>query len=88
VQEDEMSGTAAALERMLEPVGQALSPDVAKRILALRADAATQARLDELAALNASGTITVEDRDEYEALVGAGDLIAVLQAKARAQTVS
>jgi len=81
-----MSGTAAALERMLDPVGKALNADVAERILSLRADAATQARLDELAALNASGSITVEERDEYEALVGAGDLIAVLQAKARLST--
>jgi len=83
-----MSGTAAALDRMLTPVGEALTAEVAKRILALRADAVTQMRLDELAARNAGETITPEEREEYESLVAAGDLIAVLQAKARALTAA
>jgi len=44
---------------------------------------ASQARLDELADKNTSNTLTPEERAEYEAMVDAGNLIAVLQAKAR-----
>ena len=81
-----MSTTAelAALDRLLDPVRDCLTAEVAARIAALRADAATQDRLDELAGKNAEGTITPGERADYEALVSAGNLIAVLQAKARA----
>lgn len=77
------TGEIEALDRLLDPVRDCLTTDVAQRIAALRADAATQARLDVLAEKNAEGTITTDERAEYEALVSAGNLIAVLQAKAR-----
>ena len=83
-----MSATAAAewtaLDRILDPVRDCLTPEVARRIAGLRADADTQAKLDRLAEKNAEGTITPDERAEYEALVAAVNLIAVLQAKARA----
>src|SRR2546423_12378599 len=72
------------LDRLHDPVRDCFTPDVAKRIVGLRADAEAQARLDALAVKNAEGTITPDERAEYEALVSAGNLIAVLQAKARA----
>lgn len=72
------------LDRLLDPVRDCLTPEVAARIVALRADETAQARLDELAERNAAGTITSGERAEYESLVQAGNLIAVLQAKARA----
>lgn len=71
------------LDRLLDPVRDCLTADVARRIAALRADGATQARLDALAVKNAEGTITADERAEHESLVAAGNLIAVLQAKAR-----
>jgi hypothetical protein len=73
-----------ALDRLLDPVRDCLTPEVARRIAGLRADADTQARLDRFAEKNAEGTITPAERAEYEALVAAANLIAVLQAKARA----
>lgn len=72
------------LDRLLDPVRDCLTAEVAARIAGLRADEAAQARLDELADRNREGTITPDDRAEYESLVSAGNLIAVLQAKARA----
>jgi hypothetical protein len=72
------------LDRLLDPLRECLTPEVAARIVALRADESVQARLDALAGRNAAGTITPDERAEYESLVGAGNLIAVLQAKARA----
>lgn len=74
----------SVLDRMLDPVRDCLTPEVAKRILALRTDPATQAKLDEYAEKNSEGRITPAELDEYDALVLAGNMIAVLQAKARA----
>lgn len=73
----------STLSRLLDPVRDCLNAEAAGRIAALRADADAQARLDELAERNAEGAITPDERAEYEALVSAGNLIAVLQAKAR-----
>ena len=78
-----MPPIAEVLNRLLEPVGKALSPDAARRLLALRADPETQNRIDELASRCNEGTLTPEERGEYETLVAAGEMIAVLQAKAR-----
>ena len=70
-------------DRLLDPVRDCLTPEVAARIAALRADAAAQARLDDLADRNRDGTIGPDELAEYDALVRAAGLIAVLQAKAR-----
>ncbi len=77
------SQSLKALDRLLDPVRDILTPEVALGLTDLRADAATQARLDELAEKNASATISAEERAEYDAMVDAGNVIAVLQAKAR-----
>ena len=77
-----MSKTAA-LSRFLDPVASLLTPEVARRIVDFRADAMTQARLDELAEKSTQGLLTAEERTEYEGYVRAIDLITVLQLKAR-----
>ncbi len=74
-----------SLDRLLDPVRDCLTVEVAGRIAALRASADVQLRLDTLAERNAEGTITRDERSEYESLVSAGNLIAVLQAKARSK---
>jgi hypothetical protein len=71
------------LDDMLDPVGRCFTPDVAARIAALRADAAMQERLDELAEKNSEGSLTAREDAEYAAYVEALDVIAILQAKAR-----
>jgi hypothetical protein len=71
------------LDRVLDPVGQCLTPAVASRIAALRADPQLQRRLDALAAKNSAGTLTPREEAEYEAYVEALELIAILQATAR-----
>jgi hypothetical protein len=80
-----MAATTAhlILGDVLERVGKCLTPAVASRIAALRADPRLQQRLDELAEKNAKGKLTAQDEAEYEAYVEALDVIAVLQAKAR-----
>jgi hypothetical protein len=74
----------AVLTRLLAPLGRCLTPEVAKALVHLRADPSVQARLEVLAEKNTEGTLTPEERDEYETAVRAIEFIAVLQAKARA----
>jgi hypothetical protein len=71
------------LDRLLDPIGQLLTPEVAEGLANMRADAATQAQLDDLADRNTAGVLTPEERAEYQTLVAAGNVIAILQAKAR-----
>lgn len=71
------------LDRMLEPVAQCLTPDAARRLIGLRADAAAQQRMDELAEKCSNGQLSADERAEYEAYISAANLLAVMQAKAR-----
>ena len=73
-----------ALDRLLEPVGRCLTPEVARKIVELRADADLQARIDELADKSTEGRLSEEARAQYETIVRGIDFIAVLKAKARA----
>ena len=78
------AGSAQLLNRVLDPIGRALGPDAAQRVLALRADVEAQRRIDELADKANEGGLTPEERSEYESLLAAATVIGVLQAKARA----
>jgi hypothetical protein len=71
------------LDRLLNPVRDVLTPEVAQAISDLRADAATQERLDDLAERHHQGQLSTEELTEYQALVNGINLISVLQAKAR-----
>jgi len=80
-----MSSTpdTAVLDQVFEPVTQCLTPEVARRIAALRASPEVQERLDELADKSSEGTLTAEERADYEAWVRTINFLSVLQAKAR-----
>jgi len=71
------------LDRFLNPVRDALTPEVANAIADLRADEATQQLIEDLAQRHHEGQLTPDERAEYEALVSATNVVAVLQAKAR-----
>ena len=77
------NASAHLLDRLLDPIGKALGPDVAQRVLALRADPDAQRRIDELADKANEGELSAEERSEYESLLAAATVIGVLQAKAR-----
>ena len=78
-----MSTVAVHLDRLLEPLADCLSVEVAAKVASLRADEATQSRIDYLADRSNEGLLAVEEREEYAGYVHAIDVIAVLQAKAR-----
>jgi hypothetical protein len=71
------------MERVLEPAGKSMTPDVARWLLELRADSALQARLDELACKNTKGVITPDELAEYDEYLQVANVVAILQAKAR-----
>ena len=70
------------LDRILEPVTRCLTPEAAKKLLELRADSEVQNRVDELADKSTAGTLTSEERGEYETYIAASTLIGILQLKA------
>ncbi len=80
-----MSGPnhTSILDRVLEPITGCLTPDVAAKLLALRADAETRARVDELADKANEGTLLTEERAEYDRYREAFHFVTILQAKAR-----
>jgi hypothetical protein len=71
------------LDRLLAPVTECFSREVAERLVALRADADIEARIEELAAKANEGILSPEERTEYEDYVEAVDLIGILQSRAR-----
>jgi hypothetical protein len=70
-------------DRILDPVTDAFTPEVARRIVDLKADAEMQSRLGELAAKSNNGSLTDEEAAEYKSYVDVIDLISVLQAKSQ-----
>ena len=71
------------LDRILDPLTDCFTPEVARRIVELQADQQARRRLDELAAKANEGQLTPQEDAEYKQSVDAIDLLAILQAKAR-----
>jgi hypothetical protein len=71
------------LERMVDPIGKALTPAAARAVLAVRADEETQDRIDELADRRTEGSLSPEERAEYQEFVSVFNLLALLQSRAR-----
>lgn len=71
------------LDRLLEPVGNTMSPDFARELVDYRATPDVQARVDELADKCNEGELTDAERDEYDDYLQAFHLIEILQRKAR-----
>ena len=73
-----MATETTTVEQLIGPLGACLSPDVARRIVDLRADAKLQARVDELADKANFGTISDEERCEYEKYVSFASFVTML----------
>jgi hypothetical protein len=79
--------TSQVLDRLLDPIAQCLTPEVARALVNLRAQPDVQARIDELAEKCNDGELTPVELAEYQDIVEAIDFISLLQAKARARLV-
>lgn len=70
-------------DRFIEPITEAFTPDIARKLTELRAKPAHQAEIDFLAGKANQGTLTAEEYLKYKRYIEAADIIAVFQAKAR-----
>jgi len=77
------SAATTLLGKVIAPLGRHLTPAAAKEILSLQADERARRRIEKLAAKCNAGKLTTEERVEYQLFVEVGDLVAILQAKAR-----
>jgi len=75
--------TAPVLDRLVAPLGECLTPESARRLLALKADSTLQARVDYLAGRRNEGLLTPEEEAEYSKYVSYGTFVAILKSKAR-----
>jgi hypothetical protein len=73
------------LDRLVGPPSKCLTPEPAKRLLNLKADKHLQIRVTQLAEKCNEGTLTPEERLEYENYVHFGTFVALLKSKARLQ---
>lgn len=71
------------LDQLVAPLGDCLTPESARRLLALKPDPALQTRIDEMATRHTEGQLTAEEHAEYGRYVSYATFIAILKSKAR-----
>jgi len=71
------------LDRFLEPVTDAFTPEVARRLAELRADDEAQAEVALLRRKANEGTLSPDEEAAYKDFVEAVDVISIIQSKAR-----
>lgn len=74
---------AALLDELMDPLGQCLTPEVARQIVQLRASPSLETRVQQLAEKSNEGTLSAEEHAQYETIVRFTKFISVLQSKAR-----
>jgi hypothetical protein len=75
--------TASYLDRFLEPVTEAFTPEFARRLVDLRADDELQAEIEVLRQKANAGTLNSDEEAAYKDFVEAVDVISIIQSKAR-----
>jgi hypothetical protein len=75
--------TVAYLDRFLDPITEAFTPEMARKIAELRADPELQAHVEDLRKKANEGTLTTDEDADYKNFLEALDIISVIQLKAR-----
>jgi len=75
------------VERLVAPLGDCLTPESARRLLALKADSELQAHVDDMATRHTEGRLTPAEEAEYGCYVSFATFIAILKSKARQKLV-
>lgn len=75
--------TNSYLDRLLEPVAEAFTPEVARALVDVRIDPQTEAHIEVLRRKAEQDSITPEEDAEYKDFVDAVDVLSIIQAKAR-----
>jgi hypothetical protein len=74
---------AEILERVVMSDQPGMSPESARALLDLRFDSCAINRMQELAEKNRAGALTKDERQEMETYARVGNLLNIVQAKAR-----
>jgi hypothetical protein len=77
------ASTSSILDQILDPLAECLTPEVARRIVAVSLDPEMQSQIDELASKANDGSLSEEERIRYSEFIEAMDLVAIIKAKAR-----
>jgi len=77
------TNTTLPLDRLVGQLGECLTPETARRLLALKPDPDLQARVDEMATRHTEGRLTPEETAEYGRYVSFATFIAILRSNAR-----
>ena len=77
------SSEAEILDRVIRPGGAGMAPEAARALLQLEFDAGSNKTIVRLLRANASGTISAEERLLLDRYLRVGQLIDLVQAKAR-----
>lgn len=72
-----------ALDQLMAPLGDCLTPESARRLLALKADAELEEKVENLAARHSQGVLTPKEQAEYGQYVSYSTFVAILKSKAR-----
>jgi pantoate kinase len=75
--------TASYLDRILEPMTDVLTPEVARALAGLRASPDLEADVEELRRKANEGSLTPEEDAKYKEFVEAVDVVSIIQSKAR-----
>ena len=75
--------SSTLIDELVDPLGQCLTPEVARRIIALRASANLEQRIERLGQKCKDGELTAEEKAEYETIVRFIKFVSTLQSKAR-----
>ena len=75
--------SATYLDRFLEPVTEAFTPELARSFVELHADDELQAEIDVLRKKANEGTLSGDEEASYKEFVEAVDVISIIQSKAR-----
>jgi hypothetical protein len=78
-----VTAVASYLDRLLDPLTDALTSESASALLNLRTDPDIEARVEELRRKANEGTLTPAEDAEYKDFVEAVDVVSIVQAKAR-----
>jgi hypothetical protein len=75
---------AAIWARLMQAQGDDLSPEVAEYLLSFAFGENDRERMHQLAERSESGALTAEEQQEFDSYLHVGNLLAVIQSKARA----
>ncbi len=75
--------TDPTLEQLVASLGDCLTSESARRLIALKADAKLQSRVDDFAERHSRGLLTGEEQAEYGRYVSFSTFVAILKSKAR-----